>query len=481
MVNRVPVFQPGGGDRQANYSFGKRHMQLEVIILAAGQGTRMKSRQPKVLHPLAGRPLLEHVVATVLELAPSAVHVVIGHGAEQVRDALAHYPLNWVIQEQQLGTGHGVLQAMPAVSPDSTVLVVYGDVPLIGRATLESLVAEAAEGPALLTALVADPTGYGRILRDDGGALAAVVEHRDATEAQRDIAEINTGVLAAPARDLLAYLPRVGNDNSQGEYYLPDILSLAVAEGRSVATCRAGSELEILGVNDRVQLNQLEREYQRRQAEKLMRDGVALADAGRIDIRGNLSCGIDVSIDVNVVFEGEVSLGDGVVIGPNCVLRDVTVAAGATVHAMSHLQEAQVGPGCSVGPYARLRPGTQLAEGARVGNFVETKKANIGPGSKVNHLSYIGDCDMGPGVNIGAGTITCNYDGVNKHRTDIGAGVFVGSNSTLVAPLAIAEGGFIAAGSTITRAVERDELAVSRARQRNIQGWQRPGKRQAED
>jgi bifunctional UDP-N-acetylglucosamine pyrophosphorylase/glucosamine-1-phosphate N-acetyltransferase len=456
-------------------------MQLEVIILAAGQGTRMKSRLPKVLHSLAGRPLLEHVVSTALELEPLAVHVVVGHGSEAVAAALSDYRVNWIIQEQQLGTGHGVLQAMPAVSPLSTVLVLYGDVPLIGRATLQALVSVAGSGPALLTATVADPAGYGRVLRDEGGALVAVVEHRDASDAQRRISEINTGVLAAPARDLLDYLPRVGNDNTQGEYYLPDILSLAVAEGRTVGSCQAESELEVLGVNDQLQLQQLERECQRRQAEQLMRAGVALADAGRIDIRGRLSCGTDVRIDVNAVFEGDVSLGDNVVIGPNCVLRDVSVGDGATIHAMSHLQEAQVGPGCSVGPYARLRPGTRLAEGARVGNFVETKKANIGPGSKVNHLSYIGDCDMGPGVNIGAGTITCNYDGVNKHRTEIGADVFVGSNSTLVAPLLIADGGFVAAGSTVTKAVDRDELAVSRARQRNIQGWQRPGKRQTED
>jgi len=456
-------------------------MQLEVIILAAGQGTRMKSKLPKVLHLLAGKPLLEHVVSTALKLEPLAVHIVIGHGSEIVTDALSRYSVNWVLQEQQLGTGHGVLQAMPAVSPTSTVLVLYGDVPLIGRATLEALVSMAARGPALLTASVADPTGYGRILRDDAGALVAVVEHRDASEAQRDISEINTGVLAAPARDMLEYLPKVGNDNTQGEYYLPDILSLAVAEGREVSSYQVESELEVLGVNDQLQLNRLERECQRRQAEQLMRDGVALADAGRIDIRGTLSCGIDVRIDVNVVFEGEVRLGDNVAIGPNCVLRDVSIGDGATIHAMSHLEEAQVGPGCSVGPYARLRPGTRLGQAARVGNFVETKKANIGPGSKVNHLSYIGDCEMGPGVNIGAGTITCNYDGVNKHHTDIGADVFVGSNSTLVAPLSIADGGFVAAGSTVTKAVGRDELAVSRARQRNIQGWQRPGKRQTED
>ena len=456
-------------------------MQLEVIILAAGQGTRMKSSLPKVLHPLAGRPLLEHVITKAFSLQPTSVHVVIGHGAEQVREQLASFPVNWVIQHEQLGTGHGVLQALPALSPDSTVLVLYGDVPLIGTETLATLVAAATTGPALLTAQVSDPTGYGRILRDSAGALVGVVEQKDASVAQLEISEINTGLLAAPARDLMQYLPRVGNDNKQGEYYLPDILSMAVAEGRTVASCQAASELEVLGVNDRVQLNQLEREYQRRQAEQLMRAGVAVADANRLDIRGTLSCGRDVSIDVNVVIEGEVSLGDGVEIGPNCVLQDVTVAAGSKIHAMSHLQEAQIGEGCNVGPFARLRPGTVLAEGARVGNFVETKKADIGVGSKVNHLSYIGDCVMGDHVNIGAGTITCNYDGVNKHKTEIGPGVFIGSNSTLVAPLQIAEQGFVAAGSTITRAVGREELAVSRSRQRNIEGWQRPGKQKTED
>lgn len=456
-------------------------MNLEVIILAAGQGTRMKSNLPKVLHPLAGRPLLEHVVQTARALDPTAIHVVIGHGAVAVQSALADYKLNWVIQQKQLGTGHGVLQAIPAVSQDSTVLVLYGDVPLIAKETLEQLVAMAEESPALLTARVSQPTGYGRILRDIKGALLGVVEEKDATDSERSINEVNTGVLAAPARDLLEYLPRVGNDNNQGEYYLPDVLALAVADGRAVASSEASSEIEILGVNDRVQLNQLEREYQRRQAETLMREGVSVADGRRLDVRGKLSCGKDVTIDVNVVFEGDVTLGDGVSIGPNCVLRDVSVADGATIHAFSHLQEVVIGARCSVGPYARMRPGTVLSEDARIGNFVETKKAIIGAGSKVNHLSYIGDCDMGAGVNVGAGTITCNYDGANKYKTEMGDGVFIGSNSTLVAPLKIAEKGFVAAGSTITREVGNEELAVSRSRQRNIQGWQRPVKRNTED
>jgi len=455
--------------------------KLEVVILAAGQGTRMKSPLPKVLHPVAGKPLLEHVVATARQLDPAAIHVVVGHGADQVRAALARYPLNWVVQEQQLGTGHAVAQALPAIAPGSTVLILYGDVPLTGLSTLEQLVALAQDGPALLTARLRDPGGYGRILRDESRALVGVVEDKDATESQRGIDEVNTGLLAVPRACLEKYLPRVGNSNRQGEYYLPDILGLAVAEGGAVATCEAASELEILGVNDRVQLNRVEREFQRRQAESLLGAGVAIADSARLDIRGELTCGEGVSIDINVLIEGEVFLGDGVSIGANCVLRDVRVEQGAVIHPMSHLQETVVGRDCNVGPFARLRPGTVLRAGARVGNFVETKKADIGAGSKVNHLSYIGDCEMGVDVNVGAGTITCNYDGANKHRTEIGDGVFIGSNSTLVAPLKIESQGFVGAGSTITSTVGEKDLAVSRARQRNIQGWTRPQKKDEQD
>ncbi|GAB5453067.1 MAG: bifunctional UDP-N-acetylglucosamine diphosphorylase/glucosamine-1-phosphate N-acetyltransferase GlmU [Halioglobus sp.] len=452
-------------------------MTLEIVILAAGQGTRMKSTLPKVLHPVAGRPLLEHVVRTAQALKPAGIHVVVGHGAERVREALSHIELNWVVQEEQLGTGHAVMQAMPGLSADSVVLVLYGDVPLTAQATLEELVACASDAPALLTADLVDPTGYGRILRNDAGELVGVVEDKDATPEQRTIAEINSGLLAAPYADFAHYLPQVQNKNKQAEYYLPDILSLAVADGKCVASCSAQSELEILGVNDRVQLNQVEREFQRRHALALMREGVSLADAGRIEVRGTLNCAEDVSIDVNCVFEGEVTLGSGARIGANCVLKDVVVGEGTEIHPMSHLEQAQVGERCSVGPFARLRPGTVLAAGARVGNFVETKKASIGAGSKVNHLSYIGDCEMGAGVNVGAGTITCNYDGVNKHQTTMGDGVFIGSNSTLVAPLSIEEDGFVGAGSTVTKKVESSELAVARAKQRNIAGWERPGKK----
>ncbi len=456
-------------------------MNLEIVILAAGQGTRMKSRLPKVLHCVGGKPLLEHVINTAQALAPKALHVVVGHGGEQVQEALADYDINWVIQSERLGTGHAVLQALPAIADDSVVLVLYGDVPLTRLGTLQHLVEQAQEGPALLTATLQDPKGYGRILRAPDGTMVGVVEDKDATAEQRLLREINTGLLAARARDLKAYLPRVNNNNQQGEYYLPDIIPLSVADGQRMASCTAESELEILGVNDRIQLNQVEREYQRRQAEELMRQGVSIADAARLDIRGELSCGEEVFIDVNAVFEGAVTLGSGVVVGANCVLSDVSVADGTVIHPMSHIQGAVIGRDCSVGPYARLRPGTVLADGARIGNFVETKKANIGAGSKVNHLSYIGDCDMGAAVNIGAGTITCNYDGINKHKTDIGDGVFVGSNSTLVAPLCIEDQGFVAAGSTVTTTVGKDELAVSRSRQRNIKGWNRPDKRVSKD
>jgi len=451
-------------------------MNLEVIILAAGKGTRMKSDLPKVLHRVAGIPMLEHVIQTAQLLNPQKIHVVVGHGSELVEQALSHYPINWVQQKEQKGTGHAVLQVAPMLEANSTALVMYGDVPLIEAQTLEDLIHKAENAPALLTAVLEDSHGYGRILRDDAGVLLGVVEEKDANETQRTIREINTGVLAAPSGDLREYLPLVKNENSQGEYYLPDILGLAVSAGKTILSAQATSELEILGVNDRVQLNQVEREYQRKTAERLMRSGTSIADSHRIDVRGTLECGENVSIDVNAVFEGKVVLGSGVSVGANCVLIDTVVGDGATIHPMSHLQEAVVGEQCSVGPFARLRTGTVLSEGARIGNFVETKKANIGLGSKVNHLSYIGDCQMGAGVNVGAGTITCNYDGANKYQTELGDGVFVGSNSTLVAPVKIAENGFTAAGSTITREVGRDELAVTRPKQRNVTGWQRPSK-----
>ena len=451
-------------------------MSLEVVILAAGQGTRMKSSLPKVLHTVAGRPMLQHVIESAQALSPLACHVVVGHGGDTVREQLEQPGVRWVEQTEQLGTGHAVLQALPELADDSIVLVLYGDVPLITRATLQTMVAAAHQGPALLTALVANSGGYGRIVRDASGGFLEVVEDKDASPEQKLIKEINSGVLAAPAAQLRKWLPEVGNNNSQGEYYLPDILSLAVSQGITVATCQAGSELEIMGVNDRVQLNQVEREYQQRQAQALMLSGVTLADAERIDVRGTLTCGSDVFIDANAVFIGEVTLGSNVQIGANCVLIDTRVDDGSEIFPFSHLEQASVGKHCAVGPYARLRPAAVLNEGAKIGNFVEVKKSTIGKGSKVNHLTYIGDCEMGVGVNVGAGTITCNYDGANKYVTTIGDGAFVGSNSTLVAPLTIAENGFVAAGSAITREVGSDQLAVSRANQRNIDGWKRPSK-----
>lgn len=450
-------------------------MTLEVIVLAAGQGSRMRSRLPKVLQQLAGRPLLQHVLDTAAALHPGRIHVVVGHGADAVRKAFADRPLNWVEQIEQLGTGHAVLQAMPAVDTGATVLVLYGDVPLVAEETLRSLLAMAEHGPALLTASLDNPAGYGRIVRDAHGQFSAVVEDRDASPEQRALREVNTGILAAPAALLAELLPAVGNDNQQGEYYLPDVLTLSLARSIPVHTVGVGNLLEVQGVNDPLQLAELERALQRRQAESLMRQGVRLADPARLDIRGRLVCGRDVSIDVNCVFIGNVELADGVTIGPNCVLQDSRVGEDSQVLAMSHLEGAELGAGCSVGPFARLRPGTCMADAARVGNFVETKKSRIGPGSKVNHLTYLGDCEVGAEANIGAGTITCNYDGVNKHPTRIGDGAFVGSNATLVAPLEIGARGFVAAGSTITRNVASEELAVARGKQRNIPGWKRPG------
>ncbi len=448
-------------------------MSLTVVILAAGQGKRMRSSRPKVLHPVAGRPMLAHVLDLARRLEPVRICVVVGHGGDAVREALAADDVTWVEQREQLGTGHAVLQALPQVrEDDGRVLVLYGDVPLLPAAPVRELVAA---GNALLTARLPDPAGYGRICRDNAGAFTGVVEERDATDAQRAIDEINTGVLAIDGALLRHYLPAVGNDNAQGEYYLPDLLPLAMADGHPVHTVCTDDPGAVLGINDRLQLASAEREFQRRSAEALLRDGVTLADPARLDVRGNLRCGEDVFIDVGVVIEGAVILGDGARVGAHCVLRDATVGEGSEVHPFSHLDGASVGAGCSVGPYARLRPGTVLANRARVGNFVETKKAVIGTGSKVNHLSYVGDATLGAGVNVGAGTITCNYDGVAKHHTALGDGVFIGSNSTLVAPLEVDHGGFVAAGSTVTRDVGRDQLAVGRGRQRNIDGWRRPG------
>jgi bifunctional UDP-N-acetylglucosamine pyrophosphorylase/glucosamine-1-phosphate N-acetyltransferase len=453
-------------------------MNLEVVILAAGQGTRMRSSLPKVLHPIAGKPMLAHVIATARELEPSAIHVVYGHGGEQVKAAIADEAIHWVEQDRQLGTGHAVEQAMPAVKPDSTVLVLYGDVPLITADTLTALLREGQGALGLLTVALADPTGYGRIIRDEAGNVQAIVEQKDATPAQLAIREGNTGILACDGDRLRRWLDKLDNDNAQGEFYLTDVIALAVCDAIPVHARMVQDEAEVAGVNDRLQLAQLERRYQQRAAEALMRQGVTLCDPARFDLRGSLEVGKDVVIDVGAVIEGHVVLGDRVRIGANCVLRDVTLGDDVVVEPMSILEQATISGDCSIGPFARLRPGAQLAAGAKVGNFVEIKNSVIGRASKINHLSYIGDTTMGEQVNIGAGTITCNYDGANKHRTVIGDNAFIGSDSQLVAPVSIGEGATIGAGSTITRDAPGETLTLSRSSQKSLKGWKRPVKKE---
>lgn len=450
---------------------------LHVVILAAGQGSRMKSALPKVLHPVAGKPMLHHVVDTATRLGAEKIHTVIGHGADQVRASLNNESVNWVLQREQLGTGHAVAQALPDLPEDARVLVLYGDVPLTRAETLAGMVDHLGEDNlALLTVTMDDPKGYGRIVRGNDDRVQAIVEHKDASAEQLAIREVNTGILAVSARRLRSWLPALSNRNAQGEYYLTDIIAMAVEHGLSVDVAQPGNVFEVQGVNNRVQLAEMERWYQAQQAERLLTEGASLADPARIDVRGKLTIGTDLWIDVNVVFEGEVSLGSRVVIGPNCVIRNSRIGDGTEIKANSVIEDSVIGDQAEIGPFARLRPGTELANRTKVGNFVETKKAKVGEGSKINHLSYVGDATLGERVNVGAGTITCNYDGVNKHQTVIGNGVFVGSNTSLVAPVALAEGATIGAGSTITRDVGRQELAVARGKQRNIQGWERPEK-----
>ncbi|HPE61491.1 MAG TPA: bifunctional UDP-N-acetylglucosamine diphosphorylase/glucosamine-1-phosphate N-acetyltransferase GlmU [Thiolinea sp.] len=457
-------------------------MSLIPIILAAGQGTRMRSALPKVLHPLAGKPLLQHVIDACGALGATRAVIVYGHGAEQVQAAIpavTGFQLDWALQAEQKGTGHAVAQGMGDIADDDTVLVAYGDVPLVRPQTLKAL-AQGLEGAALcvLTAEVADPKGYGRLVRNAAGQVQAIVEEKDADAATRLIREINTGFIAARGADLKRWLAHLSPQNAQGEYYLTDCVGLAVAEGLAVNTVPCADALEVEGVNNRVQLARLEREAQRRQVETLMLAGVTVADPARLDVRGEVQAGQDVFLDVNVVLNGRVVLGNRVTVEPGCVLTDVEIGDDCHIHAHSILEAAQVGPGCHIGPFARLRPGTVLAAKARVGNFVELKKAHIGQGSKVNHLSYIGDTEMGADVNIGAGTITCNYDGVNKHLTRIGDRVFVGSCSQLVAPVTLEAGAVIGAGSTITQTAPADKLTLARARQITINHWQRPVKEQ---
>jgi len=455
-------------------------MAVDIVILAAGKGTRMRSRLPKVLHELAGKPLLGHVIDRARRLNDSTLSVVVGHGAEQVRQRFPDSDIHWVEQGEQLGTGHAVLQALPHLRAEATTLVLYGDVPLIEAETLATLVELVRDDSlALLTVTLDRPAGYGRILRNADGGVTGIVEEKDATPAEKLICEVNTGVMAVPAGKMAAWLPAIGNSNAQGEYYLTDLIAIAHGEGLTVATHQPASAEETEGVNSRAQLQMLERYFQRCMATRLMDSGVTLADADRFDCRGQLSAGEDCFIDVNTVFEGTVVLGTGVRIGPNCLIRNATIGDGATIKANTVIEgPVTLGAGVEAGPFARLRPGTVLHEGARIGNFVEIKKADIGTGSKVNHLSYIGDAVIGSGVNVGAGTITCNYDGVNKFTTTLHDGAFIGSNTSLVAPVTVGAGATVGAGSTVTRDVPAGELTVARGKQRNITGWQRPVKQQ---
>lgn len=452
-------------------------MALTAIILAAGKGTRMKSSLPKVLHKIADKPIVEHIIETVESLDCNGINLVYGHGAEQLQAALSKHDLNWCLQADQLGTGHAVKQALPYVDDNDDVLILVGDAPLISADTLQLLIEQKQQCPlALLTVNMADPSGMGRIIRDDNG-IVAIVEHKDATEQQRQINEINTGIMIMGGADLKRWLADLSNDNAQNEYYLTDVIAMAANEGKAIGSAQPFWDKEVEGINNRLQLATLERALQEKIAEGLMLEGVTLADPKRIDVRGELTLGMDVTIDVNAVLEGQVTLGDNVSIGPNCVLKNCHVAANTAIEAFSHIEDAVIGESCTIGPYARLRPGSVLENNAKIGNFVETKKAHIGEGSKVNHLSYIGDTDMGQKVNIGAGTITCNYDGVNKSKTTIGDGVFVGSNTSLVAPVTLGNLSSIGAGSTITKDVGDEDLAISRGKQRNISGWPRPVKK----
>ena len=451
-------------------------MAFSVVILAAGKGTRMKSSLPKVLHPIGGKPMVQHIIDTVNQLGASNIHLVYGHGREQLQNKLSHNELSWCLQDQQLGTGHAVQQAAPHILDNEDVLILVGDAPLIKQSTLQQLIEVIKHADlALLTVKLEDPTGMGRIIRQ-GEQVVAIVEHKDATEQQRQITEINTGMMIMNGKDLKRWLSALNNDNAQGEYYLTDVIEMAAKEGKSIHASQPSSPFEVEGINNRAQLALIERAYQQEQAHNLMMQGVSLLDPNRFDLRGDVQVGQDITIDVNVVIQGKVTIGNDVSIGANCILIDCDIANGAVIHANSIVEQASVGEECNVGPFARLRPGTVMKQQSRVGNFVEMKKTTLGKGSKANHLSYLGDAEVGEGANIGAGTITCNYDGVNKFKTVIGDGAFIGSNSSLVAPANIGAYATVGAGSVVTKEVSDNELAIARSRQKNLSNWQRPEK-----
>ncbi len=449
---------------------------MNIVILAAGQGKRMHSNLPKVLHPIAGKALVAHVIDTARSLAPQTLCLVYGHGGDAVRTTLAAPDLAWALQEPQLGTGHAVQQALPHLKDGGTTLVLYGDVPLIQAETLKRLLQAAQDALAILTVELEDPSGYGRIVRNAKGEVVRIVEQKDSTPEERAIREINTGIMAMPTARLGEWLGRLSNDNAQKEYYLTDIVGMAVADGLPIHTANPKHAWEVLGVNSKVQLAELERVAQRNAAEQLMEGGVRLADPARFDVRGELVCGRDVFIDVNCVFEGKVVLDEAVEVGPNCVLRNARIGAGTKLAAYTHIEDAVVGPDGRIGPFARLRPGAELAEDVHVGNFVEIKKSTIAAHSKANHLAYIGDATIGSRVNVGAGTITCNYDGANKFQTIIEDDVFIGSDTQLVAPVRVGRGATLGAGTTLTKDAPPDTLTVSRAKQLSIPGWKRPVK-----
>ena len=452
------------------------NLHINVVILAAGQGTRMKSALPKVLHPLAGQALVQHVINTSKTLNPEIINVVYGHGGELVQQKINDQEINWVLQAEQLGTGHAVDQVKDQLNDNQLVLILYGDVPLIKEETLIKLLEQANNGFSLLTVCLDDPQGYGRIVRDKKGLVENITEEKDASDDIKKINEVNTGILAVKANLLKSWLSKLDNNNVQKEYYLTDVIAMAVKDGFTVETTQPDNEYEVMGVNNRLQLAELERHYQQEKAKQLMEGGVTLADPARIDIRGKLKHGQDIFIDINTVFEGNVSIGNNVSVGANCVIKDSKIADDVVILPMSVLDNASVGKGSKVGPFARLRPGAVLADNAHVGNFVEIKKSYVGIGSKVNHLTYIGDSLIGKNVNVGAGTITCNYDGANKHQTTIEDNVFIGSATQLVAPVKIGKNATVGAGSTITVDVVADELAITRVKQKSITGWKRPTK-----